>query len=334
MVGEEINYMNVMYATDMNYAPICGVSLYSLLTNNQQEHIHTYIFEKDLGDEKNRFLELSEEFDVEITFIDVSEIEKLCKELNIPSFRGGYMAYARLFADRYIGKQRVLYLDCDTLVVGQLDDLWKLNLGRKPAAAVLDCIHHYANRFIYKEDSANYINSGVMLIDYNLWCSGNYTKKIEDSLRIIDIHKTATYGDQDILNHAMGEDFYILPPKYNAMYITRYFSASQNYMVLSKNKDSYYSEKIINDSKNDLKIIHFSGRNILRPWVVNNILADDETQQWESYLIKSPWKNFKKILTSNNGLKEKIVGYYLKHDTVFLCLVHRLIKKYSLYIRL
>lgn len=326
--------MNVMYATDKNYAPICGVSLYSLLKNNSQEHINVYIFEKDLGEEKDKFLSLSSKFDASITFIDVAEIEQICKEIGIPPFRGGYMAYARLFADRYVGKQQVLYLDCDTLVVGELTELWNTKLFGKPAAAVLDCIHSYANRFIGKNDQDNYINSGVILIDYAAWENHNCTKRIENSLNKIDIKKTATFGDQDILNHAIGNDFYVLSPRYNAMYITRYFSARKNLIVLSKDERSYYSVEDIEHAQKKKCIIHFSGRDILRPWFDGCILSESEIKLWESFLKESPWADFNKKKITGDVFKRKCVEYYLNNNPILLCYIHRLIKKYMLYLRL
>lgn len=326
--------MNVMYATDRNYAPICGVSLYSLLKNNQQNHFHIYIFEKDLHEEKEKFYYLCKKFNAEITFIEVTQIELMCKEMNIPPFKGGYMAYARLFADEYVGKQKVLYLDCDTLVIGKIDELWSMDMGSKPAAAVLDCIHCYANRFINKNDKANYINSGVILINYSIWTERKCTSRILESLAKIDISKTATYGDQDILNHAMGEDFFVISPKYNAMYITRYFSPKQNFIVLSKDENSYYQVSEIEDANRDSRIIHFAGRDILRPWFKECALSKEEILLWNSYKMCSPWNNFKKQNTASNYIIEKFVEYYLNHSCTFLCYIHRVIKKYSLLHRL
>ena len=170
--------MDVMYATDKNYVTMCGVSMYSLLKNNQGENIHIYIFGQDIEEEKTKFLSLEEQFDVQITFIDMLEIKKTCIDIGIPPFRGSYMAYARLFADRYIGKRRVLYLDCDTLVVSSLKELWNMDLEDYVAAAVLDCIHSLANQFIQKSPDSNYFNSGVILFNFSEWKKNNCIEKI------------------------------------------------------------------------------------------------------------------------------------------------------------
>lgn len=326
--------MDVMYATDEKYAPICGVSLYSLLKNNTNEHINVYIFEKNLGKEKDKFLLLTLEYDVDIVFIDMSEIEIICEQTGIPHFRNGYTAYARLFADRFIGKKRVLYLDCDTLIVGSLIELWNTDLCGKPAAAVLDCSHCYANRFLGKKDSDNYINSGVILIDYEVWNKKNCTKRIEDSLNIIDVNRTATLGDQDILNHALGDDFFILSPRYNAMYITRYFSPKKNLIVLSRCENHYYPISEIEKANINRTIIHFAGRDILRPWFKGCVLSKSEVEQWDSYMNESPWKDFSKPRIEGDILKRKLVAYYLINNPTPLCYIHGIIKKYILLRRL
>ena len=322
-----------MYATDRNYAPICGVSLYSLLTNNKSERIHAYIFKKNLEEYEEKFLTLENEFNVEITFIDISEIEDICKEHQMPTFRGGYMAYARLFANKYVENKKVLYLDCDTLITGSIKELWEMDMQGKPAAAVLDCIHEYANRFIYRPDKSNYINSGVILIDYKIWNENNCTKKIEDSLKLIDINKTATYGDQDILNHAMGDEFYIISPKYNAMYLTRYFDAEKTYIVLSKDRKSYYSRETLVNARDDIRIIHYSGRNYLRPWSINCSLSKKEIEQWDFYLKHSPFYDYKKMI-SVNEIKSALIRLYLNYNCRLLCYLHGKFKKFSLSNRL
>lgn len=322
--------MNVMYATDRNYVSICGVSVFSLLVNNQFEHINIYIFEKDLREEKERFFSLSERFDVSFKFIDVAAIEKMCIDLEIPLFRGGYMAYARLFADRYISGSRVIYLDCDTLVVGSLEELWNYDMKGQPVAAVIDCIHSLANIFIGKKENDNYFNSGVILFDYTRWKEEKCLEKIEQSLKTVDISKTATYGDQDILNHAIGDKFCKLPLNYNEMYITRYFSPQKTYTILGRNEKSYYSKLEILNARNNPYIIHYAGRELLRPWSDNTALSEREKELWLKYKNNSSWKDYENINNRVNWVILKCIHLYLKKTPFLFCWIHGVLKKYSL----
>ena len=311
-----------MYATDRNYSFLCGVSLYSLLSNNKNVHNNVYIFEKDIGDEAEKFKALEEKFDVEIRFISALDIEKECRKYNMPPFRGGYMAYARLFADRFIDAKRVIYLDCDTLVRGDISKLWNWELGGKVAAAVKDCINRYANLFLSRNLEDDYYNSGVMLIDYDQWYRAKCQNKIIDSLNQIDINKTATYGDQDIINHAIGDLIVTLPPSYNAMYLTRYFAPCKSYAVLNRNESTYYAAGKLYDSQKSSAIVHYAGRNILRPWYVNSILSDDEKKEWHQYKDMSPWKDCHDFENEVGWIKKHFLKFYLIKNPMMLCKIH------------
>ncbi|MGW3959567.1 glycosyltransferase family 8 protein [Amycolatopsis sp. NPDC005003] len=108
------------------------------------------------------------------------------------------------------GVDRVLYLDCDILCTGPLDELAATDLRGNTIAAVGD---PYCRRLSDMEGlpglaehpeldpRARYFNSGVLLIDVRAWLDGEVTPRCLD---YIHRHRDQTrFLDQDALNHVL-----------------------------------------------------------------------------------------------------------------------------------
>lgn len=104
------------------------------------------------------------------------------------------------------GTRRLLYLDCDVLVAGDLGPLWRTPLAGAPLAAVRDV---YVKTFADfgglpgadpADDAAPYFNSGVMLINLPEWREARITERC---LAYLAEHAgVLRLPDQDALNLA------------------------------------------------------------------------------------------------------------------------------------
>lgn len=125
--------MNVLLASDNTYAPLLGVTLYSFLENNKKDFKKINIFILDNGitnESKIKLQHICDEFDVPVSlsFIEIINIEeklgiKIKSTLSLA-------AYLRLFVASLLDDSidKVLYLDCDALVMGSFIDLWNTDL--------------------------------------------------------------------------------------------------------------------------------------------------------------------------------------------------------------
>ncbi len=132
---------NIAYSFDDNYAKYAGVSLLSLLENNQNiEKIAVYIIGENLSLESVKKLQnIANDFKREITFIDIIDI---LPDLGaIPSF--GKSAYGRLFLSSYLNIDKILYFDSDTIVTGSIKDLLNINMDTTLVAGVQDTVNPY-----------------------------------------------------------------------------------------------------------------------------------------------------------------------------------------------
>lgn len=110
---------------------------------------------------------------------------------------------------------KVLYLDCDTLIRGNLDELFSLDLTDKYLAGVKDVwgVSKYVKRLGMK--SGVYVNSGMLLFNCD------YCRKEHFFDKVVDFAKNNTkiieFCDQDSINKVVDEYKLVISPKYNLM---------------------------------------------------------------------------------------------------------------------
>ena len=124
------------------------------------------------------------------------------------------ITYARLLIPEILPTQfeRVLYLDTDVLVLGDLRPLMEADLGDKSTGAVTDDLDPLRASGRAPElthmDVARYFNSGVLLMDLRRWRERRIAERALEYLRV---HSDARFPDQDALNVACDGDWLALP---------------------------------------------------------------------------------------------------------------------------
>lgn len=156
----------------------------------------------------------------------ILKAKNITKELkmDVSVDRGSLSQYARLFIQRDLpdGLQRVLYLDCDTIVMKSIRELWNLDMHGKTIAALNDAFSKWYRMNIDLKPNDIMFNSGVMLIDLKKWKE----KKVETRLLkfISKKHGHIQQGDQGALNHVLSHDIYCFEPRFNSVTIFYDFS--------------------------------------------------------------------------------------------------------------
>ncbi len=122
-----------------------------------------------------------------------------------PNYNPKYTPYSllRLFSERYITADRILYLDADTMLCDSVDRFLELDISEYEIAVTLD----YMGRFWIKKD---YFNSGVMYI--------NMKKLRETHLfeRCIELIKTEyMYLTDQTAMYRLSEKRLYLPMRFN-----------------------------------------------------------------------------------------------------------------------
>ena len=135
--------MNVVYSSSDSYSMVAGISMYSLLENNQSvDELNIFLIENGMSQEnKDKFTTMCQKFNRQITFIPISDIEKLTNS-SINIGRWNISTFARLFYSSMLPEwvDKVIHIDCDTMIMSSLEPLWNIDMKDKIVAGAYECI--------------------------------------------------------------------------------------------------------------------------------------------------------------------------------------------------
>lgn len=287
------NNIHLVLASDNNYAQHLGVTMVSILENNHlKSNIVFHILENNLNQENKEKLKIiKDKYNCQLFFYNIQEQEIE----NFPDM--GYVgktAYLRLFIPRILPKEinRVLYLDCDLIVLNDLQNLYQLELQGKSLAAIKDVKSEDILRIFFYPGIKKYFNSGVILIDVNAWREKNITKKAIDFIK--KYQKQITSSDQDVLN---------------CLFINDWLEIDKIYNLDLKH------ERINKLPSKDTVIFHYSDR--IKPW--SYLYTGKNKKYYFKYLSLTPWNDFK---YSDKNLK----NFFKKYKLVLLKIIKNLLR--------
>lgn len=164
------------------------------------------------------------------------------------------IGFARYWIPELIEENRVIYLDCDMIVQQSLDELFELDLQGRFLAAVQDA-------------KGIGFNSGMMVIDNEKWRHASITKKLIHQTIENIANKQNLMGDQEVLNHVLGEDWLPLEQQYN--------------LQVGHDTYAFYGNWTQHFMSKDLpKVIHYTTHR--KPW--NSIVGYRYRNVWFDYL--------------------------------------------------
>jgi lipopolysaccharide biosynthesis glycosyltransferase len=263
----------VCFSSDNKYATHLGVSIASILKNkNEDDNLKFYVLDGGISEtNKENLLLLKSIADFEIKLI--KDDNSRFSEIRV--YRKDHItcaAYFRLILPEVCNSEdKIIYLDCDLIVITSLREMLKIDLAGNYIGAVLDIEHiEQAKRLNLKQ----YINSGVLLINALAWRYDNITAKVFDWAK--NNKNIILYHDQDILNGTLEKNIKIIDSAWNI----------QISKIKISNNDSYKAFP-------DAKIIHYIA---YKPWEASNIAMKD---LYYEYLSLTPWKNLKYKINLN-----------------------------------
>ena len=212
--------LNVLFAFDDNYVPFLLISIVSLLENeNNFENINIFILDDGISKEhKGEIVNLVKRYFAQITFIKTKDIKKM--DFNVLSLERNYnlksfTTYSRLFISHLLPEDvdKILYLDCDSIILGSFKDLWVEDISNYYCAGILDCINTAVKESLGIPKDDIYINSGVLLINLKKWRDDNVEDKFVNFL--IKNQNRFYQHDQGVINLVFKNKIKIVEPKYN-----------------------------------------------------------------------------------------------------------------------
>ena len=261
--------MDIVFNVDNRYVRHMCVTILSILDKNPNEIITFHIVTCRLSEENSKYVSslIMERhasvkyYDVDINILKKFSVGKLTGNPNI-----SYAAYLRLFIQDLLPLHidKVLYLDCDIVVVNSLTELWHKDISQYCLAALDD----YGNaqesgaKRMGLEPGFKYFNSGVMLINLQKLREIKFMEMVQDFL-VTDGYRILMH-DQDILNGLLCKQRLPLEERWKMMRNT--------------------------DNTTDYSIIHFAG---LKPWYIE--CPHPLKHIYYHYLAMTKWANEKPV---------------------------------------
>ena len=288
--------MHVAFCVNDGYAQYIMVTIKGLLENNSNPiviHVLSdYISERNLARLKD--LVSSYTFaELKVIIVDDSKLRGLKDTWTIYTW---YRVLLPEILDKDV--HRVLYLDADVLVAGNIGELFRLDMTDKAIAGTID----FQSKDIstYKrcgyEPEKEYVCAGIMLMNLDYWREHDIANQVVRSGR--DNNDRIQFPDQDSINYICRNAKILLPLKYDI--VDGFFH------------DDYYYKNYPQELRECVEspvIIHYAGQ---APWVVelSSHLLQDE---WEKYnqALRQP---VKKVFQSRGFLKIKVIFYRLFHS--------------------
>ena len=276
-----------MYTCDNNYVWLMGISTISLFENNKHiDDLHVYLLGENIMQEnKDELKKIGDKYGRNVKVIDVPK-------LNIPpslvSARWPLSAFTRLFAGVILPSDvdKILYLDCDTIISGDISELGTVEFNRNIAMGVKDCVSGTYKENIGLDSNSPYINAGVILFDLDALRQIDIINDIENYMKKYE--KLTSYADQDILNGMFKGKIGELDPKYDVMTID-VVHTYEEIQKLRRPTNFYNKEELIESVVNPT-IIHYTTNMLtVRPWFSNT--NHPFAGEFKKYMDMSVWKD-------------------------------------------
>lgn len=206
--------INIAYAPDDKYINQTVVSMVSAIENNKEHDIEFIILYSNLKDENVTKLQNTTNLpNVKLRMLQIDE--NIFKNLPLSKWVTVQAWFRIKLPDLCQDLDKILYLDCDTLVLGDLSELFSLNLDNKYLAGVKDVwgVDKYVKRLDMKSDI--YINSGMILFNAEFCRKEDFFSKIVEFAN--SNSKIIEFCDQDSINKIADTQKLVLNPKFNLM---------------------------------------------------------------------------------------------------------------------
>lgn len=245
----------VFFACDNNYLPFLSVTLKSMLANASKGYDYKiYVITTNLDEQYQKRIKEYESEHVEINIVQLrEELLKITEKFHVRDYYSLETYYRFFIADLFPQYDKVLYMDCDIAVVGDIAELYNTQMEGNLLCAVQEEVMAEVDVFgSYVEQALGvnrheYFNAGIMLMNLDAF---RKEKIQEQFLDLLSRYKFRVTQDEDYLNVICKGRVKLLD--------------------LGWNKTAFKNEKF-NDE--NLKIVHYKIH--WKPWHYSNVHYED-----------------------------------------------------------
>ena len=211
----------IFFACDEGFVKYTMVSMKSIMENaDRSRKYHIYILHMGITEATQaKVLAMADE-EFAIDFVDVTDkMRSIADKLPIRDYYSN-TTYFRLFIpDMFPQYRKALYIDSDTIVVGNIAELYDHKLGKLYAGvcpdrvvAQTDILGDYVEKVLGVKRT-RYFNAGVMLMNCSQFRENHL---LDEFLEMLHVYLFVVAQDQDYLNLICKNQVLYMEPKWNA----------------------------------------------------------------------------------------------------------------------
>lgn len=300
--------MNVVYFSSDFFSEICGVSIESLCENNiDVEDITVFIVENNISESnKEKLKNVGAKYNRNIVFIQMPKQEDVFPgvKMNLGN------AYARMAIGEILPRNidRVLMLDCDTLILDSIKKLYDIPFKEDEyVAGVYDCVGEaYQNKVLGAPKDIQYCNAGVFLVELNKW------RNLDVKSQLIKVFREKKkcklfFLEQDIMNIVFYKHIKVVGLRYNIITSLDLFEYEE--VMYMKHPTAFYSREEFYEARKNPAIIHGATCFYVqkRMWVPNS--DHPRSIQYRAYREKTNW-NKVQMIQDQRTVAKKLYAHF------------------------
>jgi len=280
-VGHEIlpaffeNSIPVCFSTDQNYVPYFAVALQSLIENSSDENNYDiFILEDGISSDAKRFLkeQAAKKENISVRFINVEKY--LTDDKKSKMVVSGWFTiatyYRMILPEILVNYDKILYLDCDLVVLDDVAKLFKSDINDVLLAAAYDIgvarllfkneargarLKSYIEEQLGVPNAYDYFQAGVLLMNLKKMREVNLSDKCFEFLAL---NPNIYWVDQCVLNAVCVGRVKYLPIEWNMTWHVVFEADDLEKELPPATYDEYCK------AHNASRILHYSGG--IKPW--------------------------------------------------------------------
>lgn len=195
----------IFYACDDAFVKFTIISIRSMLENASPDRFYRFhILITDVSERSRRVAKELERENAEIIFEDVtSYLTAIEKKLPLRDYYSKTTYYRLFIADMFPQYDKAIYIDSDTVVLGDISELYDTDLKDNYVGAVtervmtdVDVYGRYVEQ-VLGIDRYAYFNAGLLLLNCKQFRNNDLLKKFGD---LLSVYNFAVTQDEDYLN--------------------------------------------------------------------------------------------------------------------------------------
>jgi lipopolysaccharide biosynthesis glycosyltransferase len=297
-INESPQVINLACASDDNFSQHLTVMLCSCLYNFSKENfLHVFVLDGGISLRKRQIIQniFFKQTNSKITFITINS-EKY-RGLKKYSFTPEATYYKIDLPNLLPNLNKIIYLDCDIVILGDLSEIWNTDIKDKIIIAAQDpdiWMEKTYDNFFRLSKKTNYFNSGVMLMDLNMMRAENISQQTIAFIK--ENNDKLFHWDQQALNFILLNRWERISSQWN---LGSGLELANNYFDTTLSKEDFYL------AKKQPKLIHYSSR-FFKPWLFES--SGKYKKYYYEYLDKTDYSGWRPVL-SIWSLYKKIVYY-------------------------